>query len=131
MSELIQILIADDHTLFRDGLRALFRSLPDTAVIGEAATGAEAIAQAEKVQPDVILMDIQMPEMDGLEAIRRIREREQAEGRGPVPILAMTGHGTEIYRHKCQSAGADACLFKPFRFEELRDAISAIAASSR
>jgi len=93
--------------------------------------GRQAVETWASEQPDVILMDIQMPEMDGLEAIRRIREREQAEGRGPVPILAMTGHGTEHYRHKCQSAGADACLFKPFRFEELHDAISAIAASSQ
>jgi DNA-binding NarL/FixJ family response regulator len=72
MSETIQILIADDHTLFRDGLRALFGSLPDTTVIGEAANGTEAIAQAEKLQPDVILMDIQMPGVNGIEATRRI-----------------------------------------------------------
>ena len=72
MTETISILIADDHTLFRDGLKALFGSVADTTVIGEATTGAEAIRQAEKHQPDVILMDIQMPDLNGIEATRQI-----------------------------------------------------------
>lgn len=70
--EPIRILIADDHTLFRDGLRALLNSVADTEVVGEAATGEEAIAQAVALQPDVVLMDIQMPGTNGIEATRRI-----------------------------------------------------------
>jgi DNA-binding NarL/FixJ family response regulator len=72
MNDLIRILIADDHTLFRDGLRALFNSLGDIEVVGEAASGAQAISQAEQLQPDVVLMDIQMPGVNGIEATRQI-----------------------------------------------------------
>ncbi|MGE5264805.1 MAG: response regulator transcription factor, partial [Acidobacteriota bacterium] len=69
--ECIRILIADDHTLFRDGLRALFSSLPDIEVVGEAATGEQAVTAAAALQPDVVLMDIQMPGINGIEGTRR------------------------------------------------------------
>src|SRR5689334_3776399 len=68
----IRVLIADDHLLFRDGLRALLLSADDLELVGEATTGEEAIALAAQVQPDVILMDIQMPGVSGIEATRRI-----------------------------------------------------------
>lgn len=68
----IRILIADDHQLFREGLRALLSTQPEFDVVGEAASGEEAIIQANDLQPDVILMDIQMPSLNGIEAIRRI-----------------------------------------------------------
>jgi DNA-binding NarL/FixJ family response regulator len=72
MTDTIRVFIADDHTLFRDGLRSLLRTTPDIEVVGEAATGVEAVITIEQVQPDVVLMDIQMPELNGIEATRRI-----------------------------------------------------------
>src|SRR4051794_2426528 len=68
----LSVLVADDHPFFRDGLRPLLTSSPDTELIGEASTGEEAISLAAELQPDVILMDIQMPGMGGIEATRRI-----------------------------------------------------------
>lgn len=70
--ETIRVLIADDHTLFRDGLRALLVSIPEIEVVGEAANGQETIMRAVELQPDVILMDIQMPDLNGIEATRKI-----------------------------------------------------------
>ena len=70
--EKIRILIADDHPLFRDGLRALLNSVADTEVVGEATSGAEAISIAATLQPDIILMDINMPGVNGIEATRSI-----------------------------------------------------------
>ena len=71
-SERIRVLIADDHPLFRDGIHGLLESVPDTEVVGEAASGEEAIMLAEALQPDVILMDIKMPGINGLQAMREI-----------------------------------------------------------
>jgi DNA-binding NarL/FixJ family response regulator len=68
----INILIADDHTLFRKGIRGMLESEPDMAVVGEAATGNEAVEQARKLMPDVVLMDIKMPDLDGVEATRTL-----------------------------------------------------------
>ena len=79
--EPIRILIADDHTLFREGLRSLLASVADAEVVGEAATGQEAIDQAMALQPDVVLMDIQMPGINGIEATRRIVAHQPAHRR--------------------------------------------------
>ncbi len=68
----IRLLIADDHTFYREGIRAMLQGLVEIEMVGEAATGDETVAQAEVIQPDVILMDIKMPGMNGIEATRRI-----------------------------------------------------------
>jgi DNA-binding NarL/FixJ family response regulator len=117
MSEPIQILIADDHTLFRDGLRALLGSLPDTAVIGEAANGVEAIAQAEKLQPDVILMDIQMPGINGIEATRRIVQTS--------PLVTMFEDDDSVFA--AMRAGARGYVLKGADQEEMLRTIRAVA----
>lgn len=75
MTEVIRVLIADDHPALREGLRAILATQPDIAVVGEATTGQEAVARATALHPDVVLMDLEMPGIGGVEATRRIRER--------------------------------------------------------
>jgi DNA-binding NarL/FixJ family response regulator len=122
MSEPIKILLADDHTLFRDGLRALFGSLPDTAVIGEAADGAGAIAQAEELQPDVVLMDIQMPGVNGIEATRQIVHTSPHIG---VIMVTMFEDDDSVFA--AMRAGARGYVLKGADQEEMVRAIRAVA----
>jgi DNA-binding NarL/FixJ family response regulator len=118
----IQILIADDHTLFRDGMKALFGSVADTAVIGEAATGAEAISLAEKLQPDVVLMDIQMPGINGIEATRQIVQTSPRMG-----IIMVTMFEDDDSVFAAMRAGARGYVLKGADQEEMLRAIRAVA----
>ncbi|HEX6387411.1 MAG TPA: response regulator transcription factor [Anaerolineae bacterium] len=122
MAELIRILIADDHTLFRDGLRALFNSLADMEVIGEAATGAEAVALAEELQPDVVLMDIQMPDVNGIEATRQIVRTSPHVG---VIVVTMFEDDDSVFA--AMRAGARGYVLKGAGQEEMLRAIRAVA----
>src|SRR6202008_137157 len=90
----IRILVADDHPVYRDGLRALAARSPDLELVGEAATGTDAVALADSSQPDVILMDLRMPEMSGIEATRAILER-RPETR--VLILTMSEDDDSLF----------------------------------
>lgn len=122
MAEPIHILIADDHTLFRDGLRALFASLGDTAVVGEAASGAEAAALAEKLQPDIVLMDIQMPGLNGIEATRRI------VGTSPhIGVIVVTMFEDDDSVFAAMRAGARGYVLKGADQEEMLRTIHAVA----
>src|SRR5919197_6284374 len=94
MQEPIRLLIADDHTLFRDGLRALLRSLPNAEVVGEAASGDEAVERTLALQPDVVLMDIQMPGTNGIEATRRILHAAPRTG---VIVLTMFDDDDSVF----------------------------------
>lgn len=128
MSEPIRILIADDHTLFRDGLRALFSSLADTEVVGEAASGAEAIRQAEKLQPDVVLMDIQMPgtgespAINGIEATSRIVQTSPHIG---VVVVTMFEDDDSVFA--AMRAGARGYVLKGADQAEMLRVIRAVA----
>ena len=122
MLEPITILIADDHTLFRDGLKALFGSVADTVVIGEATTGAEAILQAELHQPDVILMDIQMPDLNGIEATRQIVRTSPHIG---VIIVTMFEDNESLFA--AMRAGARGYVLKGADQDEMLRAIRAVA----
>lgn len=122
MSEAIRILLADDHTLFRDGLRALFGSLLDMEVVGEAATGEEAIALAEKLQPDVVLMDIQMPDLNGVEATRQIVQTSPHIG---VIVITMFEDDDSVFA--AMRAGARGYVLKGADQEEMLRAIRAVS----
>ncbi len=118
----IHILIADDHPLFRDGLRALLESVPDMHVIGEVATGDEVIALAQSLQPDVVLMDIKMPGTNGIEATRRIL---QASPQVRILIITMFEDDDSVFA--AIRAGARGYLLKGAVQEETLRAIRAVA----
>src|SRR4051812_42122925 len=118
----IRVLIADDHTLFRDGLRALLSSIADVEVAGEAATGDEAIARATEVRPDVILMDIQMPGVNGIEATRRVLAARPATG---VLMLTMFEDDDSVFA--AMRAGARGYILKGADQAEMLRAIRAVA----
>ena len=118
----IRILIADDHPLFRDGLRALLESVADMQVIGEAATGDEALTQAHVLQPDVILMDLKMPGMNGIEATRRILHTSPH-----IRILVVTMFEDDDSVFAAIRAGARGYLLKGAAQEETLRAIRAVS----
>ncbi len=118
----IRILIADDHTLFRDGLRALLNSIAQVQVVGEAARGEEAIARAESLQPDVILMDIQMPGVNGIEATRQILRASPHIG---IIMLTMFEDDDSVFA--AMRAGARGYILKGADQAEMVRAIRAVA----
>jgi NarL family two-component system response regulator LiaR len=118
MSSPIRIVIADDHTIVRKGLRAVLRNQPDIEVVGEAATGREAVTEFERLQPDVILMDLAMPEVNGIEAIEQI----QADHPG-ARILVLTSFSSEDKIFPAIKAGALGYHLKDSSPEELVEAI--------
>jgi DNA-binding NarL/FixJ family response regulator len=117
-----RILIADDHALFRNGLRALFASVPDLEVVGEASTGEEAITQATDLQPDVVLMDIQMPSVNGIEATRRILQVSPHIG---VIVVIMFEDDDSVFA--AMRAGARGYVLKGADQEEILKVIRAVA----
>jgi len=118
----IRVLLVDDHMVVRVGLKALINSEPDMVVVGEAANGLEAIERARALAPEVIVMDISMPELDGLEATRRIRA-ELAD----CQILILTVHAQERYLFPVLKAGAAGYVLKSTVDTELLDAIRVVA----
>lgn len=121
-SEKIRILIADDHPLYRDGLHGLLDSVSDTKVVGEAASGEEAIALAEELQPDVILMDIKMPGINGLQAMREILHTSPHIH---ILIVSMLEDDDSIFT--AMRAGARGYVPKGANQTEMLRAIRAVA----
>ena len=120
--EPIQLLIADDSPPFRKGLRALFKSTPDIDLVGEAATGTEAVALAETLQPDVILMDLQMPDLNGIEATRRILHTSPH-----ISILVLTMFDDDDSVFAAMQAGARGYLLKGALKNEILRAIRGVS----
>ena len=117
----IRVLIADDHRLVRAGIRLLLEGAPDIEVVGEAGSGWEAIEQATRLAPDVVLMDIAMGDLSGLEATQEIKERTPQ-----VNILALTMHDREEYFFAMLKAGALGYVLKESEPQELLLAIRAV-----
>jgi two-component system response regulator NreC len=117
----IKVLIVDDHTLVRDGIRALLALVADTKVVGEAANGKEALETVKRLAPDVVLMDLAMPIMSGLEATRRIRKRFPG-----IKVLALTQYEDREYIIPTIEAGARGFISKTAAFSELASAIQAV-----
>jgi DNA-binding NarL/FixJ family response regulator len=118
----IRIVIADDHTLLRDGLRALFSSVPDIEVVGEAETGSEVIARASELHPDVILMDIQMPGVNGIQATRQIMNTNPEIG-----VIVVTMYEDDDSVFAAMRAGARGYILKGADQDEMLRAIRAVA----
>jgi two-component system response regulator NreC len=118
----IQILLADDHQMIRTGLKSFLESQPDFKVIAEASNGREAIERALETRPDIVLMDITMPEMDGLEATRQLKKLWPE-----CVILCLTVHEDKFYFMEMLASGASGYLTKQAASDELVSAIHAVA----
>jgi DNA-binding NarL/FixJ family response regulator len=120
---MIGVILADDQPLVRAGLRVLITDTPDIEVLGEAGTGAEAIDLVDDVHPDVVVMDIRMPGMDGIEATRRIATADHAPR-----VLILTTFDDDEYVYAALHAGANGFLLKNVALEEIMAAIRVVAA---
>ncbi len=118
----IRVLIADDHGVVRQGLRMFLALDPELLVVGEAADGVEAVDQARALQPDVVLLDINMPVMDGIAAARELRQAVPKLG-----ILMLTMFAEEDFLTRAVEAGANGYLLKDIPFDQIVAAVRAAA----
>jgi DNA-binding NarL/FixJ family response regulator len=119
----IRVLIADDQALVRGGFRMILEAQKDMEVVGEAGNGQEAVARARELRPDVVLMDIRMPELDGLEATRRLMSDSD-----DIRVLILTTFDLDEYVYEAMKTGASGFLLKDVPPERLADAVRVVAA---
>lgn len=117
MTQPIRLLLVDDHEMVRDGVRAFFEAHPDFEVAGEAASGAEAVEQAARLVPDVVLMDLIMPGMDGVEATRQVKKVSPRS-----QIVVLTSYHEDEHIFPALKAGAISYILKDVKMTELADA---------
>jgi len=120
---MIHIVLADDHPIVREGLRAVLETQPDFEVVAEAANGEEALRQALTQRPDILLLDLEMPIMDGVETIRRLRQQQSGAGVSPVGIIVFTAFDNDERIIHAVQAGANGYLLKGAPREEIFKAI--------
>ncbi|RJL31857.1 response regulator [Bailinhaonella thermotolerans] len=121
----IKVLVVDDQGLVREGFRLILETQPDIEVVGEASDGAQAVIDARRLRPDVVLMDIRMPRMDGLEATRRLAGPGVED---PAKVLMLTTFDLDDYVYEALRAGASGFLLKDLRREDLVNAVRVVAA---
>jgi two-component system response regulator NreC len=126
MSRKVRLLICDDHALFRAGMKAVLREQPELVVVGEAGDGDAALAEVERLRPDVVLMDIAMPRLDGFEATRRITQVHKT-----VRVLILTMYVEEQLVARCLEAGASGYVLKDVPVSQLAEAVQAVARGER
>ena len=126
MKKQYRIVIAEDHTILREGLRALLSSNPDFKVVGEASDGRDAVRCVDSLQPDLVLMDLSMPGMNGLEAIHDIKSQNPE-----IKILVLTVHKAEEYIAETLRSGADGYVLKDVSHAELVMAIERVLVGKR
>ena len=119
----IRVILADDQPLIRTGLHVLINDAPDIDVVGEAGTGAEAVSLAAELAPDIAVMDIRMPEMDGIEATRRITQASQT-----CRVVMLTTFDDDEYVYAALRAGASGFLVKDMALDSILDAVRVVAA---
>jgi len=122
----VRILLADDHKLFRDGLRTLFEQKPGIKIVGETDNGRAAVRLARELAPDVVVMDIGMPELNGMEATRQIRAELPR-----VKVLAVSMHADRQYVAGMLAAGASGYVLKDSAFAELAEAVAVVMKGGR
>jgi len=118
---MIRVVLADDHALVRTGLRLLLETIPDVMVVAEASEGLEALRMIEKHRPDCVVMDLAMPGLSGVEAVRRSRTQFPS-----IPVLVVSMHADEVYVHRALVAGASGYLLKTASREELEIALGEV-----
>jgi NarL family two-component system response regulator LiaR len=119
-------ILADDHAIIRDGLRAILAAEPNFKVVGEANTGRQAVEIVERLCPDIVIMDVNMPDLNGVEATRRIRQEDPK-----VRIIALSMYSDGQFVHAMFEAGASAYVAKSAASRELLDAVHAVLAHRR
>jgi DNA-binding NarL/FixJ family response regulator len=122
----ISVFVADDHAIVRDGLAALLRTHPDIEIVGMAASGSEAVEQVRQLRPRVVILDISMPNLDGIEAARQIRQALP-----DTAILMLSMHASMQYVVQALEAGARGYLLKESASEEVIDAVRAVNGGQR
>ncbi len=123
MKRKIRILLADDHAMVRQGFRLILSAEPDMEIVGEAGNGRETVEMAERLQPDVVVMDVAMPELNGIEATRRL-----ATGSPRTRVLALSMYKDSVYVREILRAGARGYLLKDAIDRDLLAAVRAVAA---
>lgn len=123
---MIRILLADDHQMFREGVRGLLEARSDMAVVGEAGTGEEALSKAGETRPDVVILDVSMPGRGGLETVSELKKRDPR-----VRVLMLTVHPEDRFAVRCLKGGADGYMTKDNAAEELIGAIRKVHAGGK